>query len=70
MASDMARKPVGRKREKRLAGVGECVGFSIDDVEPVGALGEIAIASMLGESPYSSLVTVGDLGVAFSVFVN
>jgi len=50
--------------------VGVGIGFSIDDVELVGALGEITIASMLGESPYSSLVTIGDLGVALSVFVN
>jgi hypothetical protein len=42
----------------------------MDDVELVGPLDEIAIASMLGESPYSSLVTIGDIGVALSVFVN
>jgi hypothetical protein len=54
----------------RFGGAGEGVGFSMEEVSLAGTLGDAAIASMLGESPYSSLVTVGDIPEALRVLVN
>ena len=61
-ASEIALSPVARYLVYRPGGAGEGVGLSSDEVSLAGTFGDTAMASMLGESPYSSLVTVGDKG--------
>ena len=67
MASDIARRPVARDfwaKCEWLCPVGAGDPRPSDDVSLLGRLGDDAIASMLGELPYSNLVTVGERSFA------
>jgi hypothetical protein len=61
MASEIALKPVALDLENKVlpGAAGDGTGRSIDEVSLPGIFGDAVTASMLGEFPYSSLVTVG-----------
>jgi hypothetical protein len=62
IASEIALNPVALVRENIFLGG---AGRSNDEVSLPATLGDVAMASMLGESPYSSFVTVGDTEECF-----
>jgi len=65
IASEIARRPVARVRENMFDGDLAGTGRSREDVSLPAAVGDAAMASMLGESPYSNFVTVGDTEECF-----